>query len=207
MSDDFNLPMRWSICSDDLPPFAAPWFKRSASVFGDLDSATFADDDPNALRAMGADAVGSALVEFAEEGLRSPRLTSRQVARLILDHFVEGKFLYDDLSSDIGLRRRDGKAQLSIIARRAERDVILAKLACLPRWGNLSADEAARAIRDQFERYEAIGWTRDRDLRTRPQGNTRGEFWSILQLGLGYPLPAIRDLVKLVGTARATARR
>lgn len=183
MRDD--LPLSIVIRSDDLPDPELPAFYRRAPVDQVVDSATFAQDDPEGLRAQGPRAVGEALTRLALTGQTSIHRDVREISALLLAYLTDGLH-HDALDLDLGLRRRDGRPGLDLIARRAERTQLIVDLSRQHPWSPMGPWAAAKAMRAAFAEYEARRWPGHRGRASRPAG-ADGAWWAILRMGLALP--------------------
>lgn len=192
-----SLPPSITIRSDDMPDPILPAFFRHVPVEAVIDSRSWGADDPEALRERGPRAVGEALTRLALAGQGSVFQDVREVSALILEFMATGMD-HDTLDYDLGLRRRDGRPGLDLIARRAERDRLVLDLARREPWAAMGPWQAARAIRAAFAEYEANRLAGDRKRGKRPSGDDE-TFWLICRLALPQGgLPKERDLAALI---------
>lgn len=196
-----SLPPSITIRSDDMPDPILPAFFRHVPVEAVIDSRSWGADNPEALRERGPRAVGEALTRLALAGQGSVFQDVREVSALILDYLTTG--LHDDpLDLDLGLRRRDGRPDLALISRRAERDRLVLDLARRGPWAAMGPWQAAKAIRAAFADYEANRLAGDRKRGRRPSGDD-ATFWLISRLALPQGgLPKERDLAALIAEGR-----
>ncbi len=194
------------IDSNDLPPpITAPWIERKPP--GNLvNSATFARDDPEALRALGPRAVATALAGLAEWGQVAGRQGVREVATLIRTWLVEDAGRFDTLDRDLGMSPRDGRRSLSNVAKRAERDMLVIGLSRQKPYADMGARRAAQALRAACAAYEKRRWPVDRQERvSRPQGEP-GVWWQVMNLGLHFAMPGEEYLKTMLDGDRATGK-
>lgn len=198
-------PRSTTIDSRDMPPpIAAPWIDRKPWNFW-IDSASFADDDPEALRASGPQAVAAALAGLAEWGAACGRKDVREVAALLREWLIGDAGRFDTLDRDLGLSPRDGRRPLSDIAKRAARDAMVIGLSRERPYAGMGARKAAQALRAACEAYETRRWSTDRAEReTRPQGEN-GVWWQVMKLGLTYTMPGEERLKTLIERDRGRA--
>ena len=189
----------FSIDSADLPPlFKAPWFKRERFQ-GFVDSSRFSQtDDPYRLQMSGAVEVASALVEMAESCMTDPRQRVREAAHLLYEYIAEKHYEVaqkEGLDLFLGLRRRDGKGSLTFRARQATRDAVVAEMAVADRWSGLSARDAAKDIKREYDRHGG-----GKKRKSRPVLEPESFFWRIAQTKRG--LPNIDDMTAAIRAAR-----
>ena len=206
---DYLLPRPHIVHDPDLvpidpPQYRAAWY-RPAPVDPFTGGPEWDADDPEALRAAGAQAVATALAGLADLGRMAWRRDIREVSALVLEWLDADGGAYDDLLADIGFRPKRGASFVSV-RKLAARDAILADLIRdrLPRCGNQSDMQVARDIRDQFEAYRANGGhAADKAVGGRQRDATRAAFFDILDLGLHYPMPSVQGIAAMVEDARA----
>jgi hypothetical protein len=203
-SETRREPREMVIDSDHIAGvIAAPWITRQP-WYAWINSLDFAKDDPEALRASGPQAVGSALAGLAQHGQTAGRQDVREVAALIRTWLIEDAGKHDPLDRDLGLSPRDGRRPLSDVARRAERDALVILLSRQKPYADIGAREAAKRLRAARERYEADRWPRDREERaTRPAGEAE-TWWHVMRLGLARPMPDLERLVAMIETDRGS---
>lgn len=185
----------------DPPSYRANWYDPVPidPMAGDPG---FGQEDPEALRGSGARAVAQALAGLADWGRLYWRKDVREVSTLILEWIDQDGGQFDDLLADIGFRPKRGPS-FTFIRNQAERDALLREVISLPRWGNQTPMQVARAIRDAFDDYEINGgWARDQKNGCGTEDVPRAQFWAILKLGLHYPLPSIQTLAAMVEESR-----
>lgn len=187
-----------ALTDSDLPDPARPAFVQGARVEDALDAEAIAQDDPEALRAAGPKAVGSALWRLSSWGALAPWREAREAAALLRDHLSDGMH-FDTLDLDLGLRPRNGRPSLSLVAKRAERDDFLVKLSQSEPWAGMGPWRAATALRDAFAAYETTRWPREAERPTAPATEPVGTFWRICRLALPQGgMPKAADLARLL---------
>lgn len=186
-------------------PVLAPWIDRKPFDHW-INSATFARDDPEALRALGPRAVATALAGLAEWGQAAGRQDVREVATLIRTWLVEDAGRFDTLDRDLGMSPRDGRRSLSNVAKRAERDMLVIGLSRQKPYADMGARRAAQALRAACAAYEKRRWPVDRQERvSRPQGEP-GVWWQVMNLGLPFAMPGEEHLKAMLDGVRATGK-
>ena len=184
----------FEIDGDDVPERMTEAWIRRPDLPAWQTSAEWGADDPMGLLEAGPVPVGSALARLAEMGEMALDRQVREVSALLREWLTEDRGQHDFLDFHLGLRPRDGRRPLAFQAKIAERNALVLELSRQSPYREMTAREAAVALRAACERSETTRWPEDREKRkTRPGGHD-ATWYQIMRLGLHHPMPDVGTL-------------